>query len=91
MSYAKVCNYPQPSATTQKATQKLHQKAKTYHKQLCYGTLDVNAETDVDFDSDMKQWYILMCAWVCVCTYFLSHYIYYFLVRLDVCFCQHSK
>ena len=69
LKYATTHNHPQ---LPKKTTQKLHQKAKTYHKQLCYGTLDVNAETDVDFDSDMKQWYILMCAWVCVCIYFLS-------------------
>ena len=61
-------SHPQPSTTTQKnthnhlqpstTTQKLLQKNQTCHKQLCYCTLDVNTETGVDFDSDMKQWYI---------------------------------
>ena len=78
-------NYPQPSTSTQK----LPKKAKTCHKQLCYCTLDVNTETDVAFDSDMKQWYIYMCACVSVCIYFLRHYIYYFFVRMIACFCQH--
>ena len=73
-------NYSQPSTTTQK----LSKKAKTCHQQLCYCTLDVNTETDVDFDSDMKQWYIYTCVCVSVCIYFISHYIYYFLVRLTV-------
>ena len=105
-------NYPQPSTTTQK----LPKKAKTCHKQLCYRTLDVNTETNVDFDSDMKQWYIYMfvCVFVCVsvclcvcvsvclcvcvsvclcvcvsvCICFISHCIYYFLVRLII---QHQK
>ena len=79
MGCTKVCNQPQPFTTTYDhpqppkktptTTQKLHKKAKTYHKQLCYGTLDVNPETDVDFDSDMKQWHIYMC--VCLCAYIL--------------------
>ena len=43
-------NHPQPSTTTQK----LFKKAKTFHKRLCYCTLDVNTERDVGFDSDMK-------------------------------------
>ena len=38
-------NYPQPPTTT-----KITQKAKTCHKKLCYCILDVNTETDVDFD-----------------------------------------
>ena len=71
-------NHPQPSTTTQK----LPKKAKTCNIQLCYCTLDVNTETDVDYDSDMKQWYIYMCVCLCVC--FISHCIYYFLVRLIV-------
>ena len=44
-------------------------KAKRCHKQLRYCTLDVNTETDVGFDSDMKQWYIYMC--MCLCVYTL--------------------
>ena len=59
-------NHPQPSTTTQKTThnhQELPKKAKTFHIQLFYCTLDFNTETDVDFDSDMKQWYIYI---VCV-------------------------
>ena len=78
-------NYPQPSTSTQK----LPKKAKTCHKQLCYCTLDVNTEIDVAFDSDMKQWYIYMCACVSVCIYFPRHYIYYFFVRMIACFFQH--
>ena len=46
-------NHSQPSTTTQK----LSKKTKTCHKQLCYCTLDLNAKTDIVFDSDMKQWY----------------------------------
>ena len=37
--------------------------------QLCYCTLDVNIETDIDFDSDMKQWCIYM--YVCLCVHAL--------------------
>ena len=77
-------NHPEPFKTTQK----LPKKAETCYKQLCYCTLDVNTETDVDLDSDMKQWYIYMCVYVSVCRYFISHHIYYALVRLIVCFCQ---
>ena len=85
---------PQSSITTQKATHNHPQppkitQAKTCQKQLCYCILDVNTETDVD--SEMKQWYVYMCVCVCVCIHFIQHYIYYFLVRLMVCFCQHSK
>ena len=49
-------NHPQPPQKPPTTSQKLCKKAKTYHKQLCYRT-DVNIETDVDFDSHMKQWY----------------------------------
>ena len=50
-------NHPkQPKTTHNHPTQKLPKKAKSCHKQLCYCTLDVNTETDVDFHSDMKQW-----------------------------------
>ena len=41
----------QPTTTTQK----LPKKAKTCHIELFYCTLDVNTETDVDFNSDMKR------------------------------------
>ena len=47
-----------PSPTTHNQSQtpkKLPKKAKTCHKQLCYCSLDVNTERDVDFDSDMRQ------------------------------------
>ena len=61
-------NHPQPSTTTQnhpqppKTIKKLLKRAKTCHKQLCYSALDVNTETDVDFDSEMKQCiYIHLC------------------------------
>ena len=47
--------HQKPSTTTQKLTI----KAKTCHKQLCYRTLDVKSKTDVDFDSDMKQYIYL--------------------------------
>ena len=58
-----IYNHPQPP-------KKLPKKVKTCHKQLCYCTLDVNNETDVDFDSDMKQWYIYMCVLsVCLIVY----------------------
>ena len=80
-----IYNHPQPPTTTQK----LPPKNKTCHMQLFYCTLDVNTETEVDFDTDMKQWYIYMCVYVCI--YFISHYIYYVFVRLIVCFCQYSK
>ena len=79
-------NHPQPSTTTQK----LPKKAKTCHKQLCYCTLDVNTETDVGFDSDMKQWYIYMCVRVCVYILYNSLYLLFF-GQLIACFCQHYK
>ena len=68
-------NHSRPSRTTHShpqfptTTQKLPQKTKTCHKQLCYCTLDVNTETDDDFDGDMKQWCIYMCVCACVCSY----------------------
>ena len=55
-------NYPQPPTTTQK----LPPKKQNCHIQLFYCTSDVNTETDVDFDSDMKQWYIYMRVYLCV-------------------------
>ena len=58
-------NHPQPSTTTQVSPK----NAKTCHKQLCYCILDVNTETDIGFDSDIKQWYIYMR--MCVCAYVL--------------------
>ena len=89
----KVLNHPQPPTITQKTThnypqsstitQKLPQKTQNL-SQLCYYTLDVSTETDADFDSDMKQWYIYLCMSVCI--YFISYYIYYFLFRLIVYF-----
>ena len=42
--------------------------------------LDINAKKKIDFRSDIKQ------ACVCVCLYFISYFIYNFLVRLIVCF-----
>ena len=62
--------HPQPPSTTQK----LPKKAKTCHIQLFYSTLDVNTETGVDFDSDMKQWCIYMR--VCVCVYIFYKTLY---------------
>ena len=50
---------------------------------------DVNTETDVGFDSDMKQWYIWMRACVTVCIYFIISTTF----SLDwlFVFCQYSK
>ena len=59
-------NQPQPATATQKTT---HNYSKTIHNHpkvaqksqnlsqtaLCYCTLDVNTETEVGFDSDIKQ------------------------------------
>ena len=76
-SYTKVCNpcnYPQPpkkSPTTIHNHPKITQKAKIYDKQLRCSTLDVNSKTGIDFDSDMKQWYIYICLCVSVCLYTL--------------------
>ena len=43
-----ILNYPQPpQKTTHNHPQPLPKKAKTYHKQLCSCTLDVNTDTDV--------------------------------------------
>ena len=102
MGYTKVCNDPQPPTATHNHLQALTITQKTTHNypkvnqkfqnllQLCYCTLDFNTETDVGFDSDMKQWLCIhVCVSVSVCIYFISHYIYYFLVKLIVCFCKH--
>ena len=45
-------NHPQPSATTKNIPKNAITCTNSY---LSYCTLDVNTETDVDFDSDMKQ------------------------------------
>ena len=81
LGYIKVCNHSQPPATIQNhpqplaTAQKLHKKAKTYHKQLCYCTLDViNIEIDIGFNSDMKQCY--MCMHVCLVVYILYKSLY---------------
>ena len=55
----KVCNHPHPPKTTHNHPNihnhpKVTKKFKTCHKQFCYCTLDVNTETDLGFDSDMK-------------------------------------
>ena len=88
-------NYPQPSTITNKinhnnpklsaTTQKLPKKAKIFHKYLCCCTLDSNTEAVAGFDSEMKQWYIHVC--LSLCMYLIRHYVYYFFVRLIVCFC----
>ena len=44
-------NHPQPSTTTQK----LHKKTKTF---------DVNTETDIVIDNDIKQWYLYTCVYI---------------------------
>ena len=70
-------NYPQPSATIHnhpqpsKTTQKLPQKPKL---NSCYYTLDVNTERDVDFDIDMKHWYIYVS--MCLSAYTLQAIIF---------------
>ena len=87
LKYATTHNHPKVST----ATQQLPKKAKTCHKQVCYCTLDVNTETDVGFDTDMKQRYAYMRACMSVCIYFISHYIYYFLVKLIACSFKHYK
>ena len=58
MGYTKVCNQPQPATNTHnhpKITQKSHNLLQT----VMLLHLDVNTETEVDFDSGMKQ-YIYM-------------------------------
>ena len=60
-------NHPQPP--------KITQKAKICHKKLCYCILDVNTETDADFDSEMKQWYIYMSVRMCVYTLYTTLYL----------------
>ena len=52
-------NHPQSPTTTQK----LPKKAKTSHIQLFSCTWDVNYQINVDFNSDIRQWYIYMCVW----------------------------
>ena len=75
LKYATTHNHRQPSTTTHNhlqpptTTQVSPKNAKTCHKQLCYCILDVNTETDIGFDSDIKQWYIYMR--MCVCAYVL--------------------
>ena len=73
-------NHPQPSTTTYNYPQNHPQPPITIHNHpkviqknqnlsqtvICYCTLDANAETDAGFDSNMKQWYIYMCACVSV-------------------------
>ena len=75
-------HHPQPpKKTTHKHPElprTIHNHPKVTQKsqnlsQTCYCTLDVNAETGVSFDSDMKQWYIYM--FVFVYMYFISYYI----------------
>ena len=65
-------NHLQLSTTTQK----LPKKAKTCQIQLFTCTLEVDSETDVGFDSDIKQWYIYILVCVSVCIYFIKNYIY---------------
>ena len=77
MGYTKVCNHPQAPTNIHNHL-KVVKKAKTYHKHVCYCTLDVNTETDVGFDTNMKQRYAYMRACMSVCIYFISRYIYYF-------------
>ena len=92
MGYTNVCNptqqptitqnHPQPSSITHNhpqiptITQTLPKKVKICHKQLRYCTLDVNTETGIDLDSDMKQCiYICICVCVwCIYTYFRRGY-----------------
>ena len=60
-------NHPEPPTAIQnypKGTQKSQNLPPTA---ICYCTLDANIETDVGFDSSIKQWYIYMFACVSVC------------------------
>ena len=66
-------NHLQPSTKPPRTTQNRLQSPKSYPKNqnlsqtvICYCTLDANTETDVGFDSNMKQWYIYICACVSV-------------------------
>ena len=54
-------NHPQPPITTQKPPKNYPKKPKLATNSYC-------TETDVNFDSDMKQWYRYMCVSVCVYT-----------------------
>ena len=65
-------HHPQPPKKTTHNHPKVTQKSQNL-SQTCYCNLDVNAETGVSFDSDMKQWYIYM--FVCVYIYFIRYYI----------------
>ena len=70
-------NHLQPSTTIQKNTHnhpKITQKSQNLSQTVMLCILDVNPETDVDFDSDMKQWHIYMC--VCLCAYILYKSLY---------------
>ena len=69
-------NYPKNSLSYPKSPNIYPKKPKTCHKQLCYYTLDVNTEKDIDFDSDIKQWYICMC--VCLDILYKSLYLLFF-------------
>ena len=80
-------NYLQPPTTTQKTTQNHLQPSATTQKlpkiqnssrTVCYCTLVVNTETDVGFDTDMKQWYKYMCVRFCVYIFYKSLYLLFF-------------
>ena len=53
--YPATHNYQQQSTTTHNHLQPFTTTQKTIHKQFCYCTLDVNTETNVDFDRNTKQ------------------------------------
>ena len=65
-------NYLKSSITTQKYPKITPKKPRTCLEKLCYCTLDVKTETDVDFVNDMKQ-YMYMCVYMCLCIYFIIH------------------
>ena len=68
---------PKPPTTIHNQPKVTQKKQNLLQTAICYCTLDVNTETDLSFDSDMKQWYIYRRACVSVCMlYFVRHYIY---------------
>ena len=52
--YTKLCNHPQPSTTTHNHP-KITQKSQNLLQTVMLLHLDVNTETEVDFDSEMKR------------------------------------
>ena len=82
-------NHPQPPITIHNDPTVIQKSQNLSQAAIWYCTSDVNTETDVGFDSDMKQWYIWMRACVTVCIYFIISTTF----SLDwlFVFCQYSK